>query len=430
LDSEIIEFHELLEAYYRCRKNKRRTYNALAFEVDFEANLVALWREINEGTYRPGKSIAFIVNKPVKREIFAADFRDRIVHHLIISKLNPLFEALFIYDSYACRTGKGTLFGISRLDRFIRQASNNYRRDAYILKLDIRGFFMHINVATLYAKLLEFIEQRYVGSDKDLLIRLTKVVLFNNSSQNCVIKGARNRWDDLPRDKSLFYSSPNCGLPIGNLSSQVFANFYLNSFDHFVKKECGIRFYGRYVDDFVLVHEDGQYLRALIPVIRSYLAGELGLQLHPNKIYLQRYEKGVGYLGAVIKPGRIYVGKRIKGNFYGSMRKHKVALQGVGERGPDISAREAFQSSMNSYLGIMRHYNTRRLRKSMVSKNVEGWWRYAYINGDITKFVLRKSLRREAIQFVLQTASPSSPDCPRVGDRRGHFEQLGECVEA
>lgn len=112
---------------------------------------------------------------------------------------------------------------------------------------------MHIDVEILYAKLEELIQCRYLGLDKDLLLQLTKIVLFNNPSQNCVIKGARSGWDGLPKDKSLFYSPVNCGLPIGNLSSQVFANFYLNGFDHFIKKDCGITFYGRYVDDFVLV---------------------------------------------------------------------------------------------------------------------------------------------------------------------------------
>jgi hypothetical protein len=389
IDGSRIEFDELLEAYFRCRKNKRHTHNALAFELDYEANLVTLWNEINNGTYRPGKSIAFIVKRPVKREIFAADFRDRIVHHLIISKLNPLFESAFIYDSYACRTGKGTLFGIRRLDRFIRRASSNYTQDAYILKLDIRGFFMHINAQILYAKLVEFIHRRYEGADKELLLSLTQVVLFNNPSQNCVIKGARSGWDGLPKDKSLFYSPLNCGLPIGNLSSQVFANFYLNGFDHFIKKNCGIKFYGRYVDDFVLVHPDGHYLRSLIPNIRTYLYQELGLVLHPKKIYLQRYEKGVAYLGAVIKPGRIYVGKRIKGNFYSSIKKHNLQLEKLGEAKPDLMTRQSFQSSANSYLGIMRHHNTYRLRKSMVVRNVQGWWRYAYVNGGVTKFSLK-----------------------------------------
>jgi RNA-directed DNA polymerase len=111
---------EVFEAYFSCRSNKRNTINALAFELDYESNLIQLWNELNDGSYQPGKSIAFIVHKPVQREIFAADFRDRVVHHLIINKLNPFFEKEFIQDSYACRVGKGTHYGISRANKFIR----------------------------------------------------------------------------------------------------------------------------------------------------------------------------------------------------------------------------------------------------------------------------------------------------------------------
>ena len=164
-----VELAELFEAYQACRSSKRNTRNALAFEVDYETHLVNLCADINNGSYQPGKSIAFIVNKPVKREIFAADFRDRVVHHLVVSKLNPLFEKAFIHDSYACRLGKDTHFGIQRVDRFIRQCSKNYTTDCYVLKLDIKGFFMHINKGTLFAKLKAFIEQKYLALDKELL---------------------------------------------------------------------------------------------------------------------------------------------------------------------------------------------------------------------------------------------------------------------
>ncbi len=153
----IIALSELFDAYFACRSNKRNTLNALAFEVDYETNLLKLCTQINDGSYQPGKSIAFIVNKPVKREIFAADFRDRVVHHWVVSKLNPLFELTFIYDSYACRTGKGTHLGIRRVDRFIRQCSQNYTTDCYVLKLDIKGFFMHIDKTVLFAELQAFI---------------------------------------------------------------------------------------------------------------------------------------------------------------------------------------------------------------------------------------------------------------------------------
>jgi len=157
-----MQLDELFEAYYECRKNKRSTANALAFELAYESNLLALFEEIRSGTYRVGKSIAFIVNRPVKREIFAGDFRDRIVHHLIIRKLNPIFEKIFIHDSYSCREGKGTLFGVRRIDGFIRSATENYVRDAYILKLDIQGFFMNIDRGILLDRLSRIIDEKYV----------------------------------------------------------------------------------------------------------------------------------------------------------------------------------------------------------------------------------------------------------------------------
>ena len=198
-----IELEELFTAYFECRKNKRNTANALAFEIDYENNLVQLCEEINSGTYKIGRSIAFIVDKPVKREIFAADFRDRVVHHLIIGKLNHLFEKQFINDSYSCRVDKGTHFGIQRIDRFIRQCSVNYTKDCYILKLDLQGFFMSINKNILFAKLETFINEKHQHSDKDLIIKLCKQVIFNDPTKNCIIKGNKSDWTDLQTNLSL-----------------------------------------------------------------------------------------------------------------------------------------------------------------------------------------------------------------------------------
>ena len=244
-----ITLYELFEAYFNCRSNKRRTNNALAFEVDYENNLIKLLKEINSDLYNPGKSIAFVVIKPVKREIFAANFRDRIVHHLIINKLNPLFEKEFIHDSFACRVGKGTHYGIRRVDHFIRTCSQNYTKDCFILKLDIKAFFISINRGLLFEKLNKFIIEKYHKPDQFLIIDLCRKVIYHDSANHCIIKGNKADWDNLPRDKSLFYTPDNCGLPIGNLTSQVFANFYMNSFDHFIKHNLKTSYYGRYVDD-------------------------------------------------------------------------------------------------------------------------------------------------------------------------------------
>lgn len=226
-----VELYELFDAYVECRRTKRNTANALAFEMDYENRLIGLWQDINMHRYHPGKSIAFVVDKPVLREIFAADFRDRVVHHLLIRKLNPLFEKLFIVDSYACRAGKGTHFGIRRIDRFIRRCSQNYTQDCYVLKLDIQGFFMSINKDLLWARLQAFINARYHQADKHLVLELCRIIIDNDPTKNCLIKGQASDWHGLPTTKSLFHSPVRCGLPIGNLTSQVFANFYLNAFD-------------------------------------------------------------------------------------------------------------------------------------------------------------------------------------------------------
>lgn len=382
-----IELEELFTAYFECRKNKRNTANALAFEIDYENSLVQLCEEINSGTYKIDRSIAFIVDKPVKREIFASDFRDRVAHHLIIGKLNHLFEKQFINDSYSCRVGKGTHFGIQRIDRFIRQCSANYTKNCYILKLDLQGFFMSINKTILFERLEKFIKEKYQAPDKELIIKLSKQVILNDPTKNCIIKGYKSDWDNLPQTKSLFHSQPNCGLPIGNLTSQVFANFYMDSFDHYCKHDLKIRYYGRYVDDFVIVHEDKEYLKKVIPRLSEYLQTVLQVTIHPKKIYLQHYSKGVKFLGTVILPNRIYIADRTKGNFYTAIEKqNKIVL----DNKPTKEEKAAFLSSMNSYLGIMKHYKSYNLRKRMIFKRLSGYWfNHVYLSGGIAKFVLK-----------------------------------------
>lgn len=371
MNEDKITFLELYQAYLDCRKHKRNTINALAFEIDYETNLLQLFESINNGTYKIGSSIAFVIHKPVDREVFAADFKDRIVHHLIINKLNPIFEKLFIYDSYSCRVGKGTHFGINRIDHFIRSCSNNYQNDCYILKLDIQGFFMHINRDILWQKVKIQIENKYFENDKVIILNLCRQIIENDPTKNCVIKGSQKEWENLPENKSLFHSPPNCGLPIGNLTSQVFANLYMNSFDHFIKNNLQIKYYGRYVDDFIIVHQNKVFLKSIIFTIKEYLKTELGLNLHPNKIYLQHFTKGVKYIGAVVKPYRLYIHNRTKSNLYESVYHHNFAVK---NHRPDTIAIKNFIASINSYFGLMRKYKTYKLRKNVFYNNFSGYW--------------------------------------------------------
>ena len=149
---------DLFKAYYSTRSNKRGTRSAITFEMNYEKNLLQLGREIAAGTYAIGRSICFICFKPLQREIFAADFRDRIIHHLIYNYINPIFERSFLNDSYSCRVGKGTSYGIKRLDYFIRSCSRNYTRDCYILKLDIKGYFMSIDKPAQWCRIKDVMQ--------------------------------------------------------------------------------------------------------------------------------------------------------------------------------------------------------------------------------------------------------------------------------
>jgi len=367
---------DLFVAYYDARKNKRSTVNALAFEMSYESNLFRLRDDIRDGRYEVGPSIAFIVERPVKREIFAASFRDRIVHHLIYNAINPVFEGHFIRDSYSCRLGKGTSYGIRQAEHFVRSCSENHSKSCWILKLDIRGYFMSMNRQILFRKAEARIRSvKKPGFDPDLVLYLMRKVVFNDPTKNCRIKGRREDWIGLPKSKSLFFTSPGCGFPIGNLTSQLFANIYLDDFDHFVREELGFHRYGRYVDDMVFVHESRQVLKEVIPKIRAYLKSNLWLEIHPGKIYLQRCSVGMPFLGVFIKSWRIYVGRRMKGSFFRKIAYwNDVAGRHGDEPGSEPSAVAdrigKCVASMNSYLGIMMGYRTFALRKKMMTEVV------------------------------------------------------------
>ncbi|MCK9254544.1 MAG: reverse transcriptase/maturase family protein [Bacteroidales bacterium] len=391
---------DLFQAYFDARKNKRNTINALAFEKYAEANIFALFNEIIEFDYEPYPSICFIVDKPVKREIFAADFRDRLVHHFIFNYISPVFEKLFIIDSYSCRLAKGVHYGVSRVNHFIKSCSNNYYGECYILKLDILGYFMAINKDLLFDKIKQVLsaDNKIVEFNVNLLIYLIEKTIFNDPRKNCIVKGSRDSWKGLPKTKSLFYVQENCGLPIGNLTSQLFANIYMNDFDHWVKNDLGIKYYGRYVDDFILIHENKHYLQSLIPKISDFLSSNLKLTLHPNKIYLQHYSKGVKFLGTVIKPHRIYIANRTKGNFYDAIEKQNKIIK---DHKPSLEEQKVFQSCINSYLGIMKHYKTYKIRKNYLLKYVNAnWWNYFYMSGGFEKFVFKRKIQnKKALRF-------------------------------
>ncbi len=353
-----------------------------------EERLMALHKELVERTYRVGRCVAFIIEHPVKREVFAASFADRVIHHLFFNYTNEIFERSFIDDCYSCRKGKGTSYGIKRLDHHIRSCSENYTKDAYVLKLDLSGYFMNIDRQILHDKvvgvLMKYADRKNNCGEKfneaidyDLVLFLAKEIVFHDPLQSCYIRGNMSEWKGLPTDKSLFTSPEGCGLPIGNLTSQLFSNVYLNDFDQWVKRDLKVKHYGRYVDDFYLIHPSKEFLVSCIAKIRDYLHDSLGIKLHPKKIYLQHIRRGVPFLGVIVKPHRTYMNRRAIANFKKAMAK--------GERYYERHPQE-LTSTLNSYLGLMYHYKTYKLRKGIVDKH--DWiYKYGWRDASCKKFI-------------------------------------------
>jgi RNA-directed DNA polymerase len=294
---DFYSFADLWHQYRACRSNKRNTVNALAFELDAETNLLELQRELRDHSYRPGPSICFITDGPKPREVFAADFRDRVVHHLLVAAQERVFERRFIHDSYACRVGKGTLAASNRLMQFLRGVTANGRRGAWALKLDVADYFPSIHKRTLYETIARAVR------DPELLW-LTRVLLLHDPTADYHFRSRRGRTaapgDEqypVPKRKSLFGKENLRGLPIGNLTSQFWGNVYLDQVDQLVKRTLRCRYYLRYVDDMVLLGPDADELLCWRAAIAGFLREQLGLELKPGQRELIPVRDGIDYVG-------------------------------------------------------------------------------------------------------------------------------------
>ncbi|MCA9358112.1 hypothetical protein KC902_02510 [Candidatus Kaiserbacteria bacterium] len=367
---------DLFKAYEDARRHKRKTKGTLEFSLNYEERLFELYEDLVCRRYKIAPATCFIVTKPVRREIFAGDFRDRIVHHLIFNYLNPLCERLFTNDSYACRKGKGTSYGIKRADHFIRSVSHNYTRDCYVLQLDISGYFMSINRTILYEKVTRIIE-RYrdeITFDTELVLWLLEKIIFHDHIKACIQCGDTSNWTELPSSKSLFHAAPGCGLPIGNLTSQLFGNVYLNDFDHFAMRLVpGVRC-GRYVDDMIFVHQDKEVLRQIILKVQYFLSEKLALTLHPRKIKLTHYEQGIDFLGARMFRGRMYPRRPIVTNVERTIMQWNEVLQ-VNDVLTEAEVQKLL-ASINASLGHLAFFQTRRLRQCLLARCMPAFLRH------------------------------------------------------
>jgi hypothetical protein len=262
--------------------------------------------------------------------VWAAQFRDRIVHHLLYNRIGAGIEATFISDSCACIPGRGTLYAIRRLEAKVRSATKNWSRPCFYLKADLANFFVSIDRRVLDRQLSALIDEPWWRA-------LALQVLWHDPREDYELRCRPWLLNQVPQHKRLTTQPAHLGLPIGNLSSQFFANIYLNALDQFVKHQLRARHYVRYVDDFVLLHESPQQLNAWLAEIEEFLP-QLGARLNPAKTILQPAERGIDFVGQLLKP------------WYRTTRRRTVkeSLRRVA-----TAAEDELLATANSYFGLL-----------------------------------------------------------------------------
>lgn len=326
---DIISLENLLLAWQEFIVGKKSKTDVQIFASDLINNIVTLHKDLVNKIYLHGGYEQFTVADPKLRLIHKASVRDRLLHHAVYRILYPFFDRTFIADSYSCRLGKGTHKAINRFKRLVNHASQNNTRTCWILKGDIKKFFASIDHTILLSILKEYI------SDPDIIWLLQNIICSFETS-----------------------FGTDVGLPLGNLTSQLFANVYMNVFDQFVKHTLRARHYVRYADDFVFISADKLCLQKTVPMITQFLKGSLKLTMHPNKIFLKTIASGIDFLGWVNFP------------------KHRILRGTTKRRMMKRTEIHPTEETLASYQGLMKHGNTYKLMKKVLNN----YWLWRSVN--------------------------------------------------
>jgi len=337
---KIISLENLFSAWDKFKNNKQKKRDVQYFEWRLEENIFQLHRDLESRNYGHGAYTSFYIRDPKQRHIHKATVRDRILHHAIFAALNPIFEPTFIFNSLSCRIDKGTHKGIDILDKLTRQVSNNAFKSCFVLKCDIRKFFETID----HKILLDIIRKRIKDANAMWLLEE-------------IIESFTSRYSTFLERK---------GLPIGNLTSQLFANIYLNEFDQFIRHKLKVKNYIRYTDDFVIVAEDKSYLENLIVPIRTFLSDKLALELHPKKITIRKFHQGIDFLGYIILPYCRLLRTKTRQRIFKKLEKR------IKEYKEGKITKQILEQSLQSYLGVLSHANTYKLEQEL--KNQFWFW--------------------------------------------------------
>lgn len=330
--------------------------------MNLEKNLLSMSRALSGKTYVPGPFSCFPITDPKLREVWAADFRDRVIHHLLVSNIEPSWEKIFIHDSYACRTDKGAHKAVEKIKRILAD-----EKKIWYLHMDVRGFFTSIDKDVLF----NVLSRRNRHPD---ILYLTRLIVFHDPKSNYMIKGDEKILRRVPLHKSLFGVPDGKGLPIGNYTSQFFANVYMNELDQYAKRELKCRHYFRYMDDVVILDHNHGRLREIAGLIDFFLRDRLKIELHPQKTVLQPASNGIDFLGYVIHPEYTLSRKRVVGNIRARLARFNKILAAAHDPAPASDQKEIetivieAQQVINSYWGHFRHADCGNLKRKLYEK--------------------------------------------------------------
>lgn len=382
-----IPFETFLEAFEACVSNKHSSSDCLKFWCRYQGEVLRIWEEVRRGVYKPGPSTRFAVKWPVYREIYAAYFADRVVHHWWAIRVEPLLEARFKEDgdlSFNCRKGYGVHAAIERV-----QALMQRHPDWWYGQCDLEGFFMSMDKGLMWEMLDIFIRDNYRGKDVECLLYVTRVIIFHCPQYGYRLKSPESMFKNIPQRKMLSGQPVNKGCAIGNLPSQLNANFIGSVFDYYMTNVLKVEDYVRFVDDFYFQMPTSEDVCNTIPLAREYLSEQLLLRLHPRKMRIQPVSKGTLMVGCYIRKDRIYISNRTRGKFI----QRIVHYNRIAENGGCEEHLFEFQQSINSYLGMMKHFNTYKIRKKCCLMIDKRWYQYMYISGHFEKITIKKAYR-------------------------------------
>jgi len=328
---DIISLENLCLAWQEFIVGKKQRKDVQFFSRNLMDNILSLHEDLVNMSYRHGGYESFFVNDPKRRHIHKAGVCDRLLHHAIYRILYPFFDKIFINDSFSCRLGKGTHRAVNRLQALFYHVSKNNTRTCWVLKCDIRKFFDSIDHGALLSILKGYIP------DKDIILLLENIVESYRTVKHPLLPPPQNAGDH-----------ERAGLPLGNLTSQLFANVYMNAFDQWVKHKLKASHYVRYADDFVFLSPDEQYLKEVLLKVKTFLTEKLKLDLHPDKIFLKSFSSGIDFLGWVNFP------------------THRVLRKNTERRMFLRTGEDLKPEALQSYFGLFKHGNTYKIKEKLL----------------------------------------------------------------